>query len=55
MNNLVRHIIGYTIGLAIQYLKMTEEKRLLKDFGQEYVDYKNSVSMIFPKMKAKQT
>jgi len=38
------------LGLVVKYLKITEEKRLLKDFGDEYVDYKNSVPMIFPKI-----
>ena len=33
---------------AVIYLKLTEEKRLLKDFGDEYEDYKNKVPMIFP-------
>lgn len=37
--------------LVIIYLKLTEEKRLLKDFGNEYIDYKNRVSMIFPMKK----
>lgn len=32
----------------ILYLKLTEEKRLLRDFGEEYLDYKESVSMILP-------
>jgi len=30
------------------YLKLSEEKRLLKVFGDAYADYKNEVSMIFP-------
>ena len=34
--------------VIIIYLKMTEEKRLLKDFGDEYSDYKKRVSMIVP-------
>ncbi len=34
--------------LARVYLSEFEEKRLLKDFGDEYIDYKNKVSMIFP-------
>jgi protein-S-isoprenylcysteine O-methyltransferase Ste14 len=36
------------IVIMIIYLKLSEEKRLLKDFGDEYIDYKNKVSMIFP-------
>ena len=34
--------------LAIIYLKLTEEKRLLKDFGDEYKEYQKHVSMILP-------
>jgi protein-S-isoprenylcysteine O-methyltransferase Ste14 len=30
------------------YLKVTEEKRLLKDFGQEYEEYRKRVPMIIP-------
>lgn len=33
---------------AIKYLIISEEKRLLRDFGDEYSAYKNKVSMIFP-------
>jgi protein-S-isoprenylcysteine O-methyltransferase Ste14 len=34
--------------VVINYLRLFEEKRLLKDFGDEYSDYKNKVPMIFP-------
>ena len=34
--------------LGFYYLKKTEEQRLLKDFGDEYIEYKNKVPMIFP-------
>jgi protein-S-isoprenylcysteine O-methyltransferase Ste14 len=34
--------------IAIIYLRLSEEKRLLKDFGDEYKDYRKHVSMIFP-------
>ena len=37
--------------LMVINLKLTEEKRLLKDFGDEYTDYKNRVPMIFPVKK----
>jgi protein-S-isoprenylcysteine O-methyltransferase Ste14 len=30
------------------YLKHSEEKRLLRDFGDEYKEYQRKVSMIFP-------
>ncbi len=33
---------------SIQYLRFSEEKRLLKDFADEYMDYKKKVPMIFP-------
>lgn len=35
--------------IGIFYLKRTEEKRLLKDFGDEYLEYKKNVPMIFPR------
>ncbi len=34
--------------VIIMYLKLTEEKRLWKDFGDEYLKYKKNVSMIIP-------
>jgi protein-S-isoprenylcysteine O-methyltransferase Ste14 len=34
--------------IMVIYLKLSEEKRLLKDFGDEYLEYKKKVSMIFP-------
>jgi len=34
--------------LVITYLKLTEEKRLLNDFGDEYTEYKKNTSMIIP-------
>lgn len=36
------------ISAVTLYLKLTEEKRLLNDFGNEYHDYKKSVPMIIP-------
>ena len=33
---------------VILYLKLTEEKRLLKDFGNEFTSYKKKTSMIIP-------
>ena len=36
------------LGLIIIYLKAVEEKRLLKDFADEYKRYKKKVSMIIP-------
>jgi protein-S-isoprenylcysteine O-methyltransferase Ste14 len=34
--------------LAIIYLKFSEEKRLLRDFGNEYRQYQKNVSMLLP-------
>ncbi len=39
--------------LTILYLKMTEEKRLLKDFGDEFIRYRKNVPMIIPFTKIK--
>jgi protein-S-isoprenylcysteine O-methyltransferase Ste14 len=36
------------IFLAVTYLKFSEEKRLIKDFGSDYLDYKKKVSIIVP-------
>ena len=36
------------LSAIILYLKLSEEKRLLKDFGDEYLVYKKRVSMIIP-------
>lgn len=48
--NSVRCLIIALIFLLfmIIYIKIFEEKRLLKDFGDEYLAYKKNVSMIFP-------
>ncbi|MHC1705573.1 MAG: isoprenylcysteine carboxylmethyltransferase family protein [Tenuifilaceae bacterium] len=34
--------------LVVYYLKATEEKRLLQDFGDDFLFYKNKTPMIFP-------
>lgn len=36
------------LSIIILYLKLTEEKRLIKDFGEEYLKYKKRVSMVIP-------
>ncbi len=42
------------IPLVVVYIKLTEEKRLYKDFGNDFIEYKKKVSMIFPlPMKSK--
>ncbi|MBN2350077.1 MAG: isoprenylcysteine carboxylmethyltransferase family protein [Bacteroidales bacterium] len=40
--------ISLFLVIIIIYLKLSEEKRLLKDFGNEYADYIKKVPMIFP-------
>jgi protein-S-isoprenylcysteine O-methyltransferase Ste14 len=44
-------LIFFPIGII--YLKLSEEKRLLRDFGDEFMDYKNKVPMIFPLKRLK--
>ena len=36
------------MSLVVFYLKSTEEKRLLQDFGKEYEEYRQRVPMIIP-------
>ena len=50
--NLLLALLVFLI-LAIRYLKITEERRLLKDFGEEYLVYKQQVPMIFPNLTGK--
>jgi protein-S-isoprenylcysteine O-methyltransferase Ste14 len=40
--------------IASVYLKLSEERRLIKDFGQEYLDYRKNISMIFPMRRTRQ-
>ncbi len=39
--------------IVFYYLILSEEKRLLKDFGKDYQDYKKNVPMLFPFKKNK--
>jgi protein-S-isoprenylcysteine O-methyltransferase Ste14 len=41
-------LVILSLPVAILYLRKTEEKRLLVDFGQEYEDYRRRVPMIVP-------
>ena len=41
-------LLAIMLPFAIVYIKLTEEKRLVKDFGEEFTKYKNEVSMFFP-------
>ncbi len=34
--------------VIVVYLKKSEEKRLMKDFGEEYIKYRDSVSLLVP-------
>jgi len=43
---LITVLISLLIGIG--YLKLSEEQRLLKDFGNDYIEFKRKVSMIFP-------
>lgn len=38
---------------VVKYLKLTEEKRLLNNFGEDYIKYKENTSMIIPLPKKK--
>ena len=44
-------IISIPFFLSIIYLKLIEEKRLLKDFGTEFIEYKDKVPMMVPFLK----
>jgi len=46
-------LLGMII-LIVNYLKNSEEKRLLRDFGDEFVAYRKRVSMIIPLKQFKQ-
>lgn len=39
--------------LIVKYVILTEEKRLLNDFGDEYIEYKKTTAMIIPLPKRK--
>jgi protein-S-isoprenylcysteine O-methyltransferase Ste14 len=41
-------LVILSLPVAILYLRKTEERRLLVDFGQEYEDYRRRVPMIVP-------
>jgi protein-S-isoprenylcysteine O-methyltransferase Ste14 len=41
-------VILACIPFFILYLKLTEEKRLLKDFGNDFLEYRSKVPMIIP-------
>jgi protein-S-isoprenylcysteine O-methyltransferase Ste14 len=41
-------LVALFLLIIIVYLKFTEEKRLMKDFGEKYLEYKRKVPMIFP-------
>ena len=46
-------VILLIIPLMILYLKLTEERRLIKDFGEEFLLYRSKVPMIIPFTKIK--
>lgn len=49
VNSLITLLLVFLfMGVMAVYLRMTEEKRLLRDFGDEYREYTKEVSMIIP-------
>jgi protein-S-isoprenylcysteine O-methyltransferase Ste14 len=40
-------VTGFMI-IALTYLKLSEEKRLIEDFGKDYEDYRKKVSFFIP-------
>jgi protein-S-isoprenylcysteine O-methyltransferase Ste14 len=49
LNSLIGLIFVLVItAIAAIYLKTSEEKRLLQDFGDEFIQYRENVSMIVP-------
>jgi len=45
--------LALLLAAAKFYLKATEEKRLLKDFGTEYLEYRENTPMILPRFAGK--
>jgi hypothetical protein len=41
-------VLAVIVPLFVSYLKRVEERRLLRDFGEEYEQYRREVSMIVP-------
>lgn len=39
--------------LFMWYLQKTEEKRLLRDFGEDFIEYRKQVPILFPKFSLK--
>ncbi len=39
------------ISIMLNYLKFSEEKRLLKDFGDEFIEYSKRVPMVIPNFR----
>jgi protein-S-isoprenylcysteine O-methyltransferase Ste14 len=48
-------LILLCIPVFLVYLKQTEEKRLLKDFGEEFVSYRSRAPMLIPFTKRKKS
>ncbi|MCX7679709.1 MAG: isoprenylcysteine carboxylmethyltransferase family protein [Spirochaetes bacterium] len=46
-------IVIAAVPLFLLYLRTTEEKRLLRDFGNEFLEYKKNVPAFFPKFSFK--
>jgi protein-S-isoprenylcysteine O-methyltransferase Ste14 len=48
-------LVWACIPLFLIFLKQSEEKRLIRDFGQAYIDYRNRVPMLVPFLKRHQS
>lgn len=46
-------LVVLLIPAIIFYLKKTEEKRLLRDFGEQFIEYRKKVPIFFPKFTFK--
>lgn len=44
----LREIFGYLLGFIMSFQVASEEKRLERDFGQEYLDYKKRTGRFTP-------
>jgi protein-S-isoprenylcysteine O-methyltransferase Ste14 len=46
-------VLALFFPLARRYLRLTEEKRLAGDFGEEYENYRRAVPMVIPRLLGK--
>lgn len=48
-------LLSFLLILSVGYLKLSEEKRMLRDFGSVFEDYRKSVPMLLPRKKGAQS